>query len=123
VAVLFHPLKTAIQYACDRYLYRSQYDFQCTIRGASAALAHMLKLPVLLEYIGQVVRQTMRTEWVAFYLKDESSSPGYALSFRSPDGATPTLPARIANDNVLLRTLAVHGPRWLPTLGGEWLCD
>ena len=106
VAVLFHPLKTAIQYACDRYLYRSQYDFQCTIRGASAALAHMLKLPVLLEYIGQVVRQTMRTEWVAFYLKGESSSPGYALSFRSPDGATPTLPARIANDNVLLRTLA-----------------
>src|SRR5437667_4518887 len=97
VAVLFHPLKSAIQYACDRYLYRSQYDFQCTIKGASAALAHMLKLPVLLEYIGQIVRHTMRTEWVAFYLKDESSSPGYALSFRSPDGEAPTLPASVAN--------------------------
>jgi PAS domain S-box-containing protein len=84
VAVLFHPLKRAILYACDRYLYRGHYDFQCTIKSASAALTHMLKLPLLLEYVAEVTRRTMRSAWVAVYLKDSPSSPNYALVFQSP---------------------------------------
>jgi len=107
VAVIFHPLKSTIQYACDRYLYRSHYDFQRTVKSASAALANMLKLPSLLEYVGEVIIRTMRTEWVAVYLKDESSS--YTLASRSPDvpeRGTHTVPTRLSNDSELLHALA-----------------
>ena len=32
IAVMFHPLKTRIQLAFDRYLYREPYDYQRIIR-------------------------------------------------------------------------------------------
>lgn len=70
VAVLFHPLKSGIQRAFDRYLYRGSYDYQRTIREASSELTTMLDLRSLLGYVGDVIGRTVRPESVSVYLGD-----------------------------------------------------
>jgi signal transduction histidine kinase len=71
VAVFFTPLKSQIQRAFDRYLYRHPYDYQRTIRTASRALADTIDLSTLHVYISQLLTTTLKVENVSIYLLDE----------------------------------------------------
>ncbi len=71
VAVLFGPLKTRIQRAFDRYLYREPYDYQRVIRETSRALSDTIELPAILGCVGGVIRDVLKPEWTAVYLLDE----------------------------------------------------
>jgi len=71
VAVLFHPLKTRIQLAFDRYLYREPYNYQRIIRETSRALSNTIELPAILDCAGGTMRDTLKPEWAAVYLLDE----------------------------------------------------
>ncbi len=72
VAVLFHPLKSRIQHAFDRYLYRGSYDYQRTIREASRVMTTMLDLRALLHHVSDVIGRTVRPELFSVYLRDRS---------------------------------------------------
>jgi PAS domain S-box-containing protein len=74
VAVLFHPLKTRIQRAFDRYLYREPYDYQRIIRETSRALSNTIELPAILDCAGGVIRDILKPEWTAVYLLDEDEA-------------------------------------------------
>ena len=71
VAVLFHPLKSRIQRAFDRYLYREPFNYQQIIRDTSRALSNTIELPTILDCIGNVIRDILKPESVAVYLVDE----------------------------------------------------
>ena len=71
VAVLFHPLKTRIQLAFDRYLYREPYNYQRIIRETSRILSNTIELPAILDCAGGTMRDTLKPEWAAVYLLDE----------------------------------------------------
>ena len=71
MAVLFYPLKTRIQLAFDRYLYREPYDYQRIIRETSRALSNTIELPAILDCVGGVLRNVLKPEWTAIYLLDE----------------------------------------------------
>src|SRR3990170_2800879 len=70
VAVLFHPLKSRIQHAFDRYLYRGSYNYQRTIREASRVMTTMLDLRALLDHVSDVIGRTVRPELFGVYLRD-----------------------------------------------------
>lgn len=74
VTVLFHPLKTRIQRAFDRYLYREPYDYQRIIRETSRTLCNTIELPAILDCAGGVIRDILRPEWTAVYLLDEDEA-------------------------------------------------
>ena len=74
VAVLFHPLKTRIQRAFDRYLYREPYDYQRIIRETSRTLSNTIELPAILDCAGSVIRDILKPEWTAVYLLDEDEA-------------------------------------------------
>jgi PAS domain S-box-containing protein len=74
VAVLFSPLKTRIQRAFDRYLYREPYDYQRIIRETSRALSNTIELPAILDCVGGVVRSVLKPEWTAVYLVDDDEA-------------------------------------------------
>jgi PAS domain S-box-containing protein len=88
VGVVFHPLKTLIQTLFDRYLYRTQYHYQSTLKAASEVIASRLRLQALLAYLADVIQRTMRNEWLAVYLKDESSARGYTLQSSAANSAS-----------------------------------
>src|SRR5205823_14343401 len=71
VAMLFHPLKSRIQRAFDRYLYREPYDYQRVVRETSRALSNTIELPAILDCVGGVLRNVLKPEWTAIYLLDE----------------------------------------------------
>src|SRR6266542_837932 len=74
VAVLFHPLKSRIRLAFDRYLYREPHDYQRIIRETSRALSNTIELPLILDCAGAVIRDFVKPEWVAIYLLDEDEA-------------------------------------------------
>ncbi len=74
VAALFHPLKSWIQHAFDRYLYRESYDYQRTLREASRVMTTMLDLPSVLAYVSDVISKAIRPEIVSIYLRDRHGS-------------------------------------------------
>src|SRR6266704_6033997 len=74
VAVLFHPLKSRIQLAFDRYLYREPHDYQRIIRETSRALSNTIELPLILECVGGVIRDVFKPERTAIFLLEEDET-------------------------------------------------
>ena len=72
--MLFHPLKSRIQLAVDRYLYREPYDYQRIIRETGRALSNTIELPPILECVGAVIRDVFKPEWTAVFLLDEDAA-------------------------------------------------
>ena len=96
VAVLFHPLKTRIQLAFDRYLYREPYNYQRIIRETSRTLSNTIELPAILDCAGGTMRDILKPEWAAVYLLDEdegqlervwSAGTGAEAQFLQPESA------------------------------------
>ncbi|MBI3030043.1 MAG: PAS domain-containing protein [Candidatus Rokubacteria bacterium] len=102
VAVLFHPLKSRIQHAFDRYLYRGSYDYQRTIREASRVMTTMLDLGALLDHVSGVIGRTVRPELFTVYLRDRGGE-GYrrTLSQSFVEGRPVEEPETIASDSSL----------------------
>jgi len=70
VAIFFQPLKRWLQDSLNRYLYRQKYDYQRTLREASRQLSTILDLEPLLNYLIEVITNTLKVEMVAVYLKE-----------------------------------------------------
>ncbi|MEK6529719.1 MAG: PAS domain-containing protein, partial [candidate division NC10 bacterium] len=102
VAMLFHPLKSRIQHAFDRYLYRESYDYQRTIREASRVMTTMLDLQALLDHVSDVIGRTVRPELFSVYLRDRGGV-GYrrTLSQSFVEGRPAEEPETIAGDSSL----------------------
>ncbi|MFQ5874024.1 MAG: ATP-binding protein, partial [Dehalococcoidia bacterium] len=79
IAVLFQPLKGWIQTNLDKYFYRQPYDYQRTIRRASSRIGTLLDLQSLLNYICQVIAQTLHPESISVYIK-HAGAEGYCLT-------------------------------------------
>ena len=72
VAILFQPVKKWVQDSFNRYLYRQPWDYQRTVREASRRLSTILDLRSLLNYLAEVIRQTLKVEMVAVYLREQT---------------------------------------------------
>lgn len=109
VAVLFHPLKTRIQRACDRYLYREPFDYQRTVREASRTMATLLDLRALLHYVGEVIGETIRPERLSVYLRErEGRDYRHALTRLFGEAGANGERQSHAADDPLLRALAAE---------------
>jgi PAS domain S-box-containing protein len=62
---------TASTRILDRYVYRSQADYQRTVREASAMLTRVLDLERLLTFIASTVARSIEAEGAAVYLRHE----------------------------------------------------
>ncbi len=71
VAIFFGPLKTSIQRACDRYLFRDPYSYQQIVSATSHALRGTSDLAVLLTHVSSVVLATLKPGTAAIYLLNE----------------------------------------------------
>lgn len=74
IALLFQPLKRAIQAWADRYVFREAYDYQRTLREISRAMGTMLNLESLVYYACNAIRKIVRPEFVAVYTLDTSGN-------------------------------------------------
>jgi PAS domain S-box-containing protein len=105
VALGFQPLKSRLQHAFDRYLYREPYDFRTTLRQASRALTGTIEMPALLAQVTDVVERALRPERVAVYLEDEVDG---GLRQVSPAAGAASRPG-LAMSTPLLRTVLATG--------------
>jgi PAS domain S-box-containing protein len=67
-AIVFHPVRTAIQHLFDRYCYRQEYDYRQSIRTISQVLAGLLRIDPLCERLTTFILNTLKVEEVAVYL-------------------------------------------------------
>jgi two-component system, sporulation sensor kinase E len=67
-AIVFHPVRTAIQHLFDSYCYRQEYDYRQAIRTISQVLASLLRIDPLCEHLTTFILRTLKVEEVAMYL-------------------------------------------------------
>jgi two-component system, sporulation sensor kinase E len=72
-AIVFHPVRTAIQHLFDCYCYRQEYDYRQAIRTISQVLASLLRLDPLCEHLTSFILTTLKVEEVAVYLCHDRS--------------------------------------------------
>jgi nitrogen-specific signal transduction histidine kinase len=72
-AMVFHPVRSAIQYLFDRYCYRHAYDYRQAIRSISQVLAGLLRIDPLCDHLTTFILQTLKVEEVAVYLSHDQS--------------------------------------------------
>ena len=70
IAALFNPLRHRMQDFVDRVFYRKKYDAAKTLRTFSAKLRDGTDLDVLRDDLETVVRETVRPERVALWLRN-----------------------------------------------------
>ena len=70
LAIIFSPLKDAVQIWVDRYFFRESYDYRRAVRDISRRMAETLDLQSLFEYACDAVTKTVKPEYVAAYSKD-----------------------------------------------------
>jgi two-component system, sporulation sensor kinase E len=72
-AIVFHPVRTAIQHLFDSYCYRQEYDYRQAIRTISRVLASLLRLDPLCEQLTAFILKILKVEEVAVYLCHDQS--------------------------------------------------
>ena len=72
-AIVFHPVRTAIQYLFDRYCYRHAYDYRQAIRSISQVFAGLLRIDPLCDHLTTFILETLKVEEVAVYLCNDQS--------------------------------------------------
>jgi PAS domain S-box-containing protein len=92
----------------DRYVYRTQANYQRTVREASEMLTRVLNLEVLLRFISVTVVRSTAAEGVVVYLRDGSEFQ-CAIAERSPGITHFDTPARVPIE-VVAALGASHGP-------------
>jgi GAF domain-containing protein len=86
VALLIPPTRDAARRILDRYVYRTQANYQRTVRDASAVLTKVLDLKRLLYFISHTVAGSTDAEGAGIYLKNETEF-ACAIATRRHDGA------------------------------------
>ena len=74
----------------DRYVYRTQANYQRTVREASQMLTRVLHLKALLGFITTTVVRSTAAEGVVLYLREEQECFGCAISERGRAVGTST---------------------------------
>jgi signal transduction histidine kinase len=109
IALSFAPLKTYIQAALDRYVYREPYDYQRIVKDTTRTLTSTLDLASLLRYLCDVLNRTLRPDIVAVFTKDVTT---HAFSLAASTSAIHTgIPhpvSRVASDAPLPAFLMEH---------------
>jgi PAS domain S-box-containing protein len=72
-AIVFHPVRTAIQHLFDSYCYRQEYDYRQAIRTISEVLTSLLRIDPLCEHLTTFILRTLKVEEVAVYLCHDRS--------------------------------------------------
>ena len=67
-AMVFHPIRVAIQRLFDRYCYRKGYDYRNALKMISQVLADLLRIDPLCEHLTSFILTTLKVEEVAVYL-------------------------------------------------------
>lgn len=117
IALLFQPLKQWIQRGTDKYLHRHTYNYQSTLREASARMAALLDLSSLLDYLSNLIVVTTRAESVSIYTAgtngsfDRTSTTSTEVNLH-PSSIPPTSPLLTAvlgsTGPLLTEDLATH---------------
>jgi hypothetical protein len=68
IAVLFQPLRRAIQNVIDRRLYRRRYNAEQVLANFGTTLRNELDLSQLSERLLEVVQETMQPEHISLWL-------------------------------------------------------
>jgi PAS domain S-box-containing protein len=103
VAIFFQPLKSWVQTSLNTYLYRYRYDYQRTLRDASHHLTTMLALQPLLEYLAEVIDDTLRVDRVLVFLKDPATG-SFIEKFSRETGESSERPLRLSEEKSHLTT-------------------
>ena len=89
----------------DRYVYRTQVNYQSVVRDASRMLTRVLDLDVLLRFISQTVARCTEAEGVAIYLRTEAGfvraippTRREGSDFDAPEAAAAELGSRLQRD-------------------------
>jgi signal transduction histidine kinase len=102
IALAFTPLKTQIQKALDRYLYRESYDYQRIVKDTTRTLTSTLDFASLLQYLSDVINRTLRPDFVAVFTRDVG---GHAFSLAAKTSAAQVgiqeQASRVASDTPL----------------------
>jgi PAS domain S-box-containing protein len=72
-ALVFPPVRTAIQYVLDRYCYRHAFDYRQAIRTISQVLAGLLRIDPLCTHLTTFILATLQVEEVGVYLCHDQS--------------------------------------------------
>jgi len=70
-ALLFAPLARTLRRIFDRYCFREPYDYSATIRQGSLALSSTLDLQQLLKNLFDLIRNSIRPEFLIAYVRDQ----------------------------------------------------
>jgi PAS domain S-box-containing protein len=111
VALLFQPLKRAIQAWVDRYVFREAYDYQRTVREISRAMGTMLNLESLVHYACNAIGKTVRPEFVAVYALDTGGILYKPLAARRDLAPDPAHEADSISAAAAIPTLLSHDKR------------
>ena len=105
LAICFQPLKSAIQKALNRYLYRQTYDYQRTVRETGRQLSTMLELDQLLVYLTNTIETTFKAEPVAVYLRRPSETILRCATIKGEQVEMTTTTASLAGSSALVALL------------------
>ncbi|HEV8587094.1 MAG TPA: ATP-binding protein [Methylomirabilota bacterium] len=86
MTLLSAPTRDVARRLLDRYVYRTQANYQRTVREASRTLTRMLNLKKLLPFISQTMVGTTGVEAVVIYLKDEDGFRRAIVQRQQPAG-------------------------------------
>jgi len=85
IAALFHPVKTWIEMALNRYFYRERHDYPKILKESSEKLSTTLETRSTADYITGLVSRMFRAELVRVYLRD-ASRDGFVALVRNHSG-------------------------------------
>jgi len=80
IAALFHPVKTWIEMALNRYFYRERHDYPKILKESSERLSTTLETRSTADYITGLVSRMFRAEIVRVYIRDASLDGFVALA-------------------------------------------
>jgi signal transduction histidine kinase len=86
IAALFHPVKSWIERALNRYFYRERHDYPRILKESSERLSATLESHSMANYITQLVSRMFRAELVRVYLRDASRDAFVAFTPRNYSG-------------------------------------
>jgi signal transduction histidine kinase len=110
-AVSFQPVKTWIEGALNRYVYRERHDYPKILKESSERLNTTLELQATASYITDLISKLFKPELVGVYLRDQSRDAFELLALKIP-GESSELPRAIPAD-ASLSTYLERGRRLL----------
>jgi signal transduction histidine kinase len=83
VAVLFQPVKNAIERTFNRYFYRERHDYPRMLKDSSQRLSTMVDSQATATYLTDLVTIVFKADWVAVFVHDQSREAFVPLGVQS----------------------------------------